>query len=96
MCISIPPYPYYEIPVRKISIPNLIPEAMKHFWPIDIMQQDDCVHCGGVSGVLGYVTAWGNSIAEAQRRILRTIKRLSIPELQYKKDVGKKVNKFNF
>ena len=75
---SIPPYPMQEVYPSSGSL-KVLDGAEKHLWPA----------ASGVSGVLGCVTAWGESIREANRRIQRTISNMTLSQdVQYRRDIS--------
>lgn len=85
--VSVYPYPYAK-PDVPMQIAGLNQFNQKHMWSIDLT--------GELSGNVGYVTARGQSVQEAQRRVYRTISNLTIPNVQYRTDIGKDVGEKMF
>jgi len=93
--ISIPPYPYcpkffwghghYNLSGSKLY--EYSEPRAKHMWMLNIYKKNGTVLSAGQSGDLGYVTSRGITLKESRRRIMRTIKNLSIPALQYRSDI---------
>lgn len=85
--LSIPPFPSQasgiETPIRGVH-----EQAVKHLWFSDVKLSDKDWVTAGVSGCLGWVTARGVSPSEATKRVYRTISNLSVPNLQYRYDIG--------
>ena len=92
--ISIPPYPYVDVKVLRAEVDGVNEHNLKHLFLVDINKQNGKYRCAGVSGALGYVTARGNHMMEARKRVYRTIDNLNVPHLQYRRDIGKGFNKF--
>jgi len=90
--ITVPPYPSSEakslpgIPILGISKENL-----KHLWFSDISLDLDYYATAGYDGNVGCVTARGEDVRECKRRAYRTISNLTIPQLQYRTDIGDRV-----
>lgn len=85
--VTLPPFPYrakaVETPILGIDEGNL-----KHFWPNDLCYNQGIYSTAGESNDLGYFTARGDSVREAQRRVYRTIRNLQAESLQYRTDIG--------
>lgn len=86
--LSVPPYPYEAVSSAR-SLRGVNPGNLKHLWLIDACKDGSAWSSGGVHGKLGYVTARGNSVNESVRRVYRTISNLSVPDLQYRDDIGR-------
>lgn len=92
--LSIPPYPSKEgieecRGLQVLDVPN---EAKKHVWLSDVMMQDNRDVLAGVDGVIGCVTARGQTVRECQRRAYRTINNIVIhQDVQYRSDIGSDV-----
>lgn len=90
--LSIHPYPLREghkesRGVKFLEIPE---EGRRHIWLADVMMDKELGEvCAGVDGVLGSVTARGESVRECRRRIYRTVKNIVIHrDVQYRGDIG--------
>lgn len=88
--LSIPPYPYEGVERwKQVRVLNIPKEAKKHVWLQDVMKQSDEEVLAAVDGVVGCVTARGQSVRECQRRAYRTIKNVVMcQDVQYRTDVG--------
>lgn len=92
--LSVNPYPSKEgagkwANIQMIHIPN---EARRHVMLSDVKLVDGVEMLSGVDGVIGCVTARGQTVREAQRRVYRTIDNVCISEdVQYRKDIGQGV-----
>ncbi len=88
--LSMPPYPFQEKTALKelkgrkvLTVPN---EAKKHIWLADTL---DGEVLAGIDGVIGCITAYGDTVGEARRRVYRTIqKNVLSQEVQYRSDIG--------
>ncbi len=89
--ISIPPYPHGEKGVANIPLMGTNSENLKHIWWSDVKGGKEYYESAGVDGNIGCVTAKGADVRECKRRVYRTIHNLTIPQLQYRKDVGDRV-----
>jgi phosphoribosylamine--glycine ligase len=88
--LSVHPYPAEEGTERwkGVQLLNVAEEAKKHVWLADVMKSNDVDCCAGVDGVLGCVTARGDSIRECRRRVYRTVNNIVIhQDVQYRADV---------
>lgn len=96
--LSVPPYPYIANAPDLKQVCGIEQSNLKHLWLVDIIKDKESYYTGSSSGKIGYVTArgatsdsgWGYT--EATRRIYRTISNLSVPDLQYRDDVGDKIS----
>lgn len=89
--LSVPPYPYH-IEHSPVTLRGIQPENLKHLWLIDVKKMKNVWTTAGLSGRIGYVTARGITTNEVRRRILKTISNLMIPDLQYRNDIGRKID----
>ena len=92
--LSIPPYPAageevsfkHTAGYKVIDLPD---EAKRHVWLADVKFVDGVPVLAGVDGVIGCVTARGQTVRECERRAYRTIKNIVIHEdVQYRNDIG--------
>jgi len=87
LLVSVPPFPNLT-KTAIIPIDDLHPKALKHIWPIDMARDGAHWTSGGMSGKLMYITARGEYINEAVKRVYRTAGNLRIPDVQYRDDIG--------
>lgn len=90
---SIPPYPFEELKVgmQQQGVPlKLEPEDLKNFWLWDAMlYKDKLVSCGQGYGVVGCPIHTGDTPEEAFHFTYERLKKLKIPNLQYRTDIAK-------
>jgi len=92
--LSVQPYPNKEgaEELKGIQFLQTPDEAKRHVWLSDVMKKDDQEVCAGVDGVLGCVTARGETVRECKRRMYRTVKNIVIHgDVQYRSDIGEGV-----
>jgi phosphoribosylamine--glycine ligase len=91
--ISIPPFPYTHVKSNVSTLNGFCPENEKHIW-LQNAEKDvkGCVVSTVSRGVIASVTARGCSVQECRRRVYRTIRNLSIEDMQYRRDIGTKAN----
>jgi len=78
-------YPFpFELSCNKISIHNVTPEVEAHVWFYDIDRFRRSISTKSTK--VARVTAWGQSLSESNRRVLRTAFELSIPLKQFRLD----------
>lgn len=91
--ISIPPFPYTHIRSKVSTLNGFCPENEKHIW---LQNAEKDAHEVVVStegkGVIATVTARGCSVQECRRRVNRTMRNLSIEDMQYRRDIGVKAS----
>ena len=89
--ISIPPFPYTHTKSNVCTLNGFCPENERHTW-LQNAEKDatGCVVSTAGRGVIASVTARGCSVQECRRRVYRTIKNLSIEDMQYRRDIGTK------
>ena len=92
--LSIPPYPYDDGEAEEgVPIIGVNNNNAKHVWWGDAMKDDrDYVSAGAYGSPLS-VTARGRDVQECRRRVYRTIDNLTIPQVQYRTDIGERVTK---
>jgi phosphoribosylamine--glycine ligase len=92
--VTIPPYPF---PVNKSyisKVEGINSDNDKHIWLRDIMLNEKGEYYStGADGFLLTITARGLSIYQAFKRAYRTIGNLRIENLQYRHDIGEKIEK---
>lgn len=91
--ISVPPYPYPRPPFESFSkdIKGYCEGNAKHIWLREV-DKDKKGRWKVTGGIIGAVTARGDSIKECRRRAYRTISNLDIEWLQYRQDIGMKAS----
>lgn len=93
--LSLPPYPqkgFVDIP-PGVQIVKLLEPAKSHLWLQGVFSSRDGQHVmTSGNGVVGCITAWGETVREAQRRVYRTIgNMINSQEVQFRKDIGEGV-----
>jgi phosphoribosylamine-glycine ligase len=89
--LSMPPYPQDEdcSMLKGVQVLDIPQPARKHLMLSDVMLQDGTETLAGVDGVIGCVTARGQTISEARKRAYRTIDNCVIhQDVQYRRDIG--------
>lgn len=75
--LSVPPWPFSLSKVDKTQVLDVTPSAFKHTW----LSYDE--------SFLGYITARGEDLIEARRRIFRTVRNIVRDDVvQYRRDIG--------
>lgn len=95
LSISVPPYPNAEIAKRRVQVPivGLPMDNIETFVLYDVMKEGDDYMTTGVYNGIGAPIGLSNSIAGAFDECEAAIKRLDIPDLQYRNDVVSCVEK---
>ena len=94
--ITIPPYPYSDnkllgVFAQDVSLGKIL--SIKDFWAEDIYFNKGW-KCAGADGIIGVMTAKGNSIGGAVGNTYRSINKLKISSyLQYRTDLGRRAEK---
>jgi len=83
---------------RDRLIQGVCKENINHIWLGDVYRKGESYACAGVNGMLGVVTARGDTIGEnplreAKRRCYRTLSNLIIPDVMYRRDIGERVTR---
>lgn len=87
--LSVPPYPYMSPgTVAEVEVKGVTKEMQRHVWFSGVRESEEGLRTTGFTNLLGCVTARGTSVREARRRAYRTIENLSVPDLQFRTDVG--------
>ena len=91
--ISVPPYPYSRPPFESFrkDIKGYCEGNAKHIWLREV-NKDEKGRWKIAGGIIGVVTARGDTIKECRRRAYRTISNLDIEWLQYRQDIGMKAS----
>lgn len=92
--LSIPPYPYKSGDLPSKGIPVMFDkEALPHLWLSDVYKNNKGYFSAGVDGVICAVSAKGRDVRECKRRVYRTISNMTIPNVQYRTDIGDRVER---
>lgn len=71
-----------------LRLPGFNEHNLKHAWPTDLLLKDGMFQSSDRgSGDIALLIARGNYLREATRRLIRTIKNVAVPEMQYRFDV---------
>lgn len=91
--ISVPPYPYARPPFESFrkEIKGYCEGNARHIWLREV-DKDKEGKLKVAGGIIGAVTARGDTIKECRRRVYRTISNLDIEWLQYRQDIGMKAS----
>ena len=90
--LSIPPYPHSRVKER-VSIDGVNSENAKHLWWKDVRKtRSGGYESAGADGNVVTVVARGRYVDECKSRVYRTIKNLTIKDVQYRTDIGKHVS----
>jgi phosphoribosylamine-glycine ligase len=90
--VTVPPYPY-SIHDRKkyegVPIHGIEPDDIETFYLNDVQLVGDELQTLGIDGLLGAPITTGHSIKEAVEVCEARIKKLKIPDLMWRDDIGK-------
>ena len=89
--LSIPPYPHSTKDIPHTPILGVDEGNEKHIWWGDVRKVDGRYECAGTFGDVGSVVARGREVEECRRRVYKTISNLTIPQCQYRSDIGQRV-----
>jgi phosphoribosylamine-glycine ligase len=86
--VSVAPWPSEKHPGPS-GIPVRGLHSFEHFYPMDIMLDDkeELTTCGAW-GIIGVATAYADSISDALDSCYKQIKKLKIPDMQYRTDLA--------
>ncbi len=101
LSLTLPPWPYGLASGEPRQYIELDDGQARHFWPIDIAEDETGLYYAGGLGIVGTVTARGKPMAlgdengsawfrQAGGRARAMIPRLGIPMVQYRNDIGYK------
>jgi phosphoribosylamine---glycine ligase len=90
--VSIPPYPFEELKhgLQQPDVPigGIEPEELERFWLWDAcLVENKLVTCGEGYGVIGCPIYMGDTPLEAFKNVYDRIKKLKIPDMQYRTDM---------
>jgi phosphoribosylamine--glycine ligase len=88
--ISLPPWPSEKYAAEQgIPIRGITPgELLTDFYPYEVEQRDGKLFTSGGVGIIGVMNAYGDSIGEAFAKAYERVKRLKIPDMQYRTDLA--------
>jgi len=89
--LTVPPWPYRsgaDFNLDPLEILGLNDENLKHIALCGVIKEGDRYFADCTNGNTMYVTAHGRHLHEAQRRVYRTLKNISISYKQYRVGVG--------
>lgn len=91
--ISVPPYPYSSLPFESFNkdVKGYCEGNAKHIWFREV-NKDEKGRWKVTGGIIGAVTARGDTIKECRRRAYRTISNLNVEWSQYRQDIGMKAS----
>lgn len=94
--VSLPPWPHDEPEEsdvgRPIEVGGDVELNMKHIIFTDAYKEDDKYFYSAGDGVLLKAVAFGRSVDEARTRVYKTIRSIKMSDLQYRTDIGRRVN----
>lgn len=93
--ISVPPYPFADTNRRKVQVPikGVDLECLESLYLCDVMKEgDELITSGNYNGI-GSPIGVGATIGGAFDEVYAAIKRLDIPDLQYRTDIRECVEK---
>lgn len=91
--ISVPPYPNKGKVSSEIEIEGIKPEKLDVFYVNDVKLEGKQMMVAGTSGFIGAPLGCGESIKQAFEECKTAIKRLEIPDLQWRNDVADAIEK---
>jgi phosphoribosylamine--glycine ligase len=90
--MSVPPFPSHNEDETAKSYGEVVrmpKELWPHFYMGDVMlDEDGDVISAGNDGVVGVMTAVGSTVAAAQKLCYDRVKEVSVPNVQYRLDIG--------
>jgi len=90
--LSTPPYPI-SAPAEYAPIKGISPSNLKHVYLLDVQKREEKYEAAEASGKIMWVSARGRDVGEAKKRVQKTISNLSIPDIQYRMDIGRRVDR---
>jgi phosphoribosylamine-glycine ligase len=92
LTLSIPPYPLDSGEPEDNKIfkrtqgKRILNVPAEHFWPCDLMNEDNGWVTAGCHGLVGYVTSRGSTVEEAARTVYKRAESIDIPDGQMRVD----------
>lgn len=90
LMLSCYPYPH-TLKSDRQQVLGINSGIEKHFWFNDLRGHSKAFYTD--SSILGWSTSWGPTVTEANRRVLRTCRNLSVPLKQHRTDLSFVVNR---
>lgn len=90
--LTVPPYPHTTRTGRGRPVLGINDQNAPHIWPSGLRFEDGMFTVAAPDGVALTVTARGVDLHEARRRAYRTVSNLVIPDVQYRRDIGERVD----
>jgi len=92
--VSVPPYPHADPKEEDAGRPLLGVNkfTLKHIFLTDVYLEGGQYKWAAGDGVVYKATAIGEDFREARRRVYRTISNVTIQDMQYRTDIGKRVD----
>ncbi len=92
--LSVPPYPQAELSRKRLKVPvRGLPDDLSRFVLYDVMKDGDTYMTSGTYNAIGSPIGTGSTIYDAFENVKAAIKRLDIPDLQYRYDIAKCVER---
>jgi phosphoribosylamine---glycine ligase len=97
--LSIPPYPLnpdkpHDREAIKVTqgkrIMNLPADG---FWPFDVMSDGEELLSAGTSGLIGYVSAFGKTVEEADEAVYEKLDEIQVADMQFRIDGSSRAEK---
>jgi phosphoribosylamine-glycine ligase len=91
--LSVPPYPSAEFSRKRVKVPinGIDLDHLENFVLYDVVKEGDQLVTSGIYNCIGSPIGTGDSITAAFASVEAQIKRLDIPNLQYRTDCAKVV-----
>lgn len=90
--LSVPPYPNAEISRKRLQVPieGLDTEKLQTFTLYDVVKDGEVLHTSGVYNAIGGPLALSDDMGQAFDDAYAAVKRLKVPDLQYRTDLKEK------
>jgi len=88
--VTVPPWPYLPLWAgeERLDIEGLSEDNFNHVYLCNVATDERSYWVAGGAGIVLKATARGRSIAEARRRVYRTLSNIHIKDMQYRLDIG--------
>jgi phosphoribosylamine--glycine ligase len=88
--LSVPPYPFAELSRKRVKVPvRGLPDSLERFVLYDVLKDGDTFMTSGTYNAIGCPIGTGSTIHDAFANVMTAIKRLDVPDLQYRDDIEK-------
>lgn len=94
--VSVPPYPYADPKDVDIGIPilGINDQNLSHLFLTDVDKtKNGSYRYSASDGVVYKATAHGRSVKEVRDRVYRTVDNVTVQDMQYRDDIGQRVNR---